>query len=425
MNLQRFRNITVLFTLLLFSAWIGYNLGLHEVKLISKNSLPQVVIKNKSASITKQVDFSLFWDVWQRLEHSYINKEVLDPQNMVWGAISGMVYSLDDPYTVFLPPKENKDTKDELLGTFEGIGAQLGMKDKKIIVIAPLKGMPAETVGILAGDWIIKVDDKDTVGWTLPQAVENIRGPRGSTVTLTILHENDEQPTKIAVVRDTIVVASVEWWIKEVKDVENIKDVNNLSENRSIAYIRLSRFGDTTLSEWEKAVLEISQKEKELKEDLVGLIFDLRNNPGGYLNGAVYIASEFLKDGVVVIQEDAKGHSQTFSVNRKGSLLDIPLIVLVNKGSASASEIVAGSLRDHERAKILGETTFGKGSIQESQDLPEGAGLHITTALWLLPKGDSIDKKGLSPDIEVSLNKEEPDYDKQLEEAIKVLFEKK
>ncbi len=376
---------------------------------------------------TVSVDFSLFWDVWQRLFRFYIDRAGIDTQKMVWGAISGMVNSLDDPYTAFLPPKENKEFKEDLGGAFDGIGAQLGLRDSRVIVIAPLKGTPAQKAGILAGDYILKVNDEDTVGWSVPQAVTKIRGPRGTTVKLEILHETSQKPEEITIRRDTITVSSVEWWAKRPAEIEEIEGIAEsakiLGSPYKVVYLRLSRFGDNTNDEWNKAIGEILSAQRT-NGTLKGLILDLRNNPGGYLDGSVFIASEFLKDGVIVSQVNSDTTKEEFPVNRKGKLLDIPLVVLVNKGSASASEIVAGALKDYKRATLVGELTFGKGSVQTPQELTGGAGLHITTGKWLLPKGDSISKVGVKPDIEVKFDGvANATADAQLAKAIELLLQ--
>jgi len=387
---RQIRLIALVLALVLFSGEVGYRVG--------KFSSPQVG-KTLSGE-EKNIDFSLFWDVWRRLENSFLDKKTLDSQNMYWGAIKGMVASLNDPYTVFLPPSENKQTKEDLSGEFEGIGVQLGYKDSQLAVVAPLKGTPAEIAGIKAGDLILKIEDKETGGITLPEAVKLIRGPKGTRVKLTLLHDGEKEPYEAIIIRDKIIVPSVELEFVD-----------------GVAHLQLSRFGDKTGEEWEKAVEKILAKKEEIK----GVIFDLRNNPGGYLSGAVFIASEFLDKGVVVQQEFASGVRESFSVNRQGKLTKVKLVVLVNEGSASASEIVAGALQDYGRAKIVGQKTFGKGTIQEAQELKEGAGLHITTARWLLPKGRSIDEKGITPDFEV---KDDPktEVDEQLKEGIKLLI---
>ncbi|MBI4999625.1 S41 family peptidase [Candidatus Gottesmanbacteria bacterium] len=409
MSLKTIRNFILILALTLLVGGIGYNLGKREVAVSWKNFTPQVSVTNLTPPVTSSIDFSLFWDVWDRLAKNYIDKKALDPQKMVWGAISGMVQSLGDPYTVFLTPTQQKETKEELGGQFEGIGAQLGIKDKKIVVVAPLKGTPAEKAGVKAGDWIVKVDGKDIANWTLPEAVSKIRGQRGTKVVLTIIHEGEEKPVEIGIVRDTILVKSVEWS-REARS-------GFVGE---VAYLKLSRFGDQTSSEWEKAVGEIVLAYQ--KGEVKGLVLDLRNNPGGYLSGAVYIVAEFLPVGTLAVQqEQASGVRQTYSVDRQGKLLDIPMTILINKGSASASEIVAGALRDYGRAKLVGETSFGKGSIQEAQELSGGAGLHITTAKWLLPKGEWINGAGIKPDFEVKMDEKDATKDTQLEKALDLL----
>ena len=406
MTLKKIRSIVFILTLIILAAGAGFWFGQREVSVSWRNFKPQVVITNKQAPATIEVDFSLFWDVWQRVSRDYIDKTKLEPQKMVWGAIAGMVQSLGDPYTVFLSPKENQEVKDDLGGVFEGIGAQLGMKDKKIVVIAPLEGMPAEKAGIKAGDFILKVDTEETTGWTLPEAVAKIRGPRGSKVVLTVLHQNQEQPVEITIIREEIKVPSVE--------VE-------MEENGQVVHLKLMRFGDQTSEEWEAAVNEINQITKQPNNQTTkGVILDLRNNPGGYLQGAVFIVSEFLENGPVVIQENAQGQRQTFDVNRRGQLTEVPLVVLINQGSASASEIVAGVLQERGRAKIVGEKSFGKGSIQEAEDLSQGAGLHITTSKWLLPSGKWINGQGIEPGVKIE-DDQETEKDEQLEKAIEVL----
>lgn len=415
---SKIRWAILILAVVIFSAGIGYRLG--ERKTTLRITADKRIIVNQAPPASISVDFSLFWDVWQRINRSYIDRATIDPQKMVWGAISGMVSALGDPYTTYLPPEDNKDFKENLGGAFEGIGAQLGMKDNRVIVIAPLKGMPAEAAGIRAGDYIMKVDNEDTTGWSVTEAVNKIRGPKGTTVKLTILHENNGKPVDISIVRNTINVPSVEWWVKPVSQIGEISGVpaaKNLPQTATVAYIRLSQFGDNTNAEWEKAVSDVLEAGSSVK----GLVLDVRNNPGGYLEGAVWIASEFVKSGTIVSQVNSDGTREDYSVSRIGKLLSIPMVVLMNKGSASAAEIVSGALRDYKRATLVGETSFGKGSVQTPEDLPDGSSVHITTGRWLLPNGDSITKKGITPDITVASDATTASADAQLQKAVELL----
>lgn len=361
-------------------------------------------IEQSSAPENVNVDFKLFWDTWNLLSRDYLDKSALDKDKLFYGAVSGMVSAVGDPYTFFLPPEAQKSSKEELNGSFEGVGIQLGFnEDKKLAVIAPLAGTPAQKAGIKPLDLIVKIDDKDTYGITLPEAVKLIRGARGTKVSLEILREGEEETRAFMLTRDTIVVKSVELEYKKTKSGKNV------------AWIKLSRFSERTRPEWNEAVSDILSKLPQ------GVILDVRNNPGGYLDGAVFVSSEFLDGGDVVLQENGKGERQSFKVNRKGELISIPLIVLINKGSASASEIVAGALQDRGRAKVVGEKSFGKGTIQEAQDLDKGAGIHITVAKWLTPNGTWVNEtKGIEPDVIIETGKDET-KDLQFEKALELL----
>lgn len=422
MTLKTLRNIFLGLALLAITFGAGMRVGITG---IGRDFVQNTKVSNKLQPAS--VDFNLFWEVWNRLNRYYIDKKAIDAQKMVYGAISGMVSALGDPYTVFLPPDQNKEAKDDLGGKFEGIGAQLGVKDKKIVIVAPLKDTPAEKAGLKPGDFILKVDNKETVNWSLPEVVAKIRGPKGSSVLLTILHKNASKSADITVARDTINVVSVEWEVKNIqcsnatnKQCKVIKEV--CTDCIKVIYLKLNRFGDQTTDEWNKTVDEINKKIIQSPNPTVkGLIFDLRNNPGGYLSGSVFIASEFLKGGAIVIQDSIENGKQTYSVERKGRLTDIPMVIIVNKGSASASEIVAGALQERGRGKVVGETSFGKGSVQEAQELPGGAGIHITTAKWLLPSGKWINGSGIVPDVKIENNDTKPDEDVQLEKAIETL----
>jgi len=309
---------------------------------------------------------------------------------MFYGAIKGMVASAEDPYTFFLTPEENQQSKDDLGGKFEGIGAQLGLKDNRIIIVAPLKNSPAENAGVQAGDYVLKVDGQSTKGWTLPQAVSKIRGEKGTKVNLAL--QRDDREIDLTLTRDQIHVSSVELSYE--------KPVECKATCGQIAYLKLNQFGENTNEEWTMAVNDIADKWQS--KQITGMVLDLRDNPGGYLDSAVYLASEFLPQGKLIVkQESTTEESRDYTSNRTGKLLDIPLVVLINKGSASASEILSGALRDYNRAELVGEKSFGKGSVQEALDLSNGAGLHVTIAKWILPKGDWINGKGIEPAIKV------------------------
>ncbi len=423
MNPSKLRTVLAI----VIAGLIGYVIGVTKINIDLRSYKPNVEVSSKEPPPSvMHTDFSLFWTVLDKIEGNFYNKKAINPQAILNGAISGMVESLDDPYTVYLPPKQNDAFKNGLAGKFEGIGAELGLKSKQIIVVSPLDGSPAQKAGVKAGDAIVKVNDQVTFGWTLNQAVDKIRGPKGTTVKLAVVHKQGDPAVDINIVRDTITIKSLTSYTKQAKDIETLKQSSTISKiaNDKIIYIRLSQFGDSTNNEWLKLSNDAATRLKTEK-DIKGIVFDLRNNPGGYLNDAVYIVSEFVKDGNAVQQEDKNGDRTGFPVSGKGLLYDVPVVVLINKGSASAAEIVAGGLRDHKRATLVGETSFGKGTIQQAEDLGGGAGLHVTIAKWLTPNGTWVGNgkngEGLKPDIEIKVDEKDPTHDAQLEKAIEVL----
>lgn len=393
---NKVNGVTLVIAVLTFI--LGWRLGQQNFQVQLSGLTPKVNFENQEIPKDKNVDFKLFWQVWDLVSSNYVDKKAVDPQKMFYGAIQGMVASLGDPYTVFLPPQEQKATTEDLNGSFEGVGLQIGYdKENRLAAIAPVKGAPADKAGIMPGDVIVKIDGKDSMSMSLPEAANLIRGPKGTTVALEIYHEGDSKTKTIELKRDTVIVKSVEFLEKKSPS------------GKRVAVLKLAKFGERSNGEWTEAVssaLAIAPQ---------AVILDLRNNPGGFLDGAVFIGSEFIKSGDIVIQEDAKGEKIPFKVNREGKLLSLPLIVLINKGSASASEIVAGAIQDDKRGKIIGETSFGKGTVQESQDLPEKTGIHITTSKWLTPLGRWIHKTGLTPDIVVELT------DEQIKEEVATL----
>ncbi len=427
-KVKRFQIILII----LIAFFIGYFFGVNKVSFEWKHYSPSLSILSKEPPKNlSNIDFSQFWLTWQKLEGTYYDKSKLDPQKMVDSAISGMVQSLGDPFTVYLPPVQNDNFKQGMAGQFMGIGAELGMKDKNIIVIAPLSGSPAEKAGIRAGDIIAKVDKESTAGWTTSQAVEKIRGEKGTEVVLAVIHKDEKESKEIRIIRDVITVKSVSGWVKKTSEIDSIRIAKNnkekginevLIKNSSIAYIRLSQFGDNTNKEWPLIISDLSLKINQ-EENFKGIILDLRNNPGGYLDDAVFISSEFLKRGETVVSEEREGVEKVVKkVTRTGLFLDKPIIVLINEGSASASEIVAGALRDNKKILLIGQKSFGKGTIQQAEDLGSGAGLHVTVAKWLTPNGTWVNGNGLEPDIKVSFDENDPSIDTQLEKAVEELL---
>jgi carboxyl-terminal processing protease len=387
---NKINGFTVLFALLTFL--LGWQLGHKDVNLQWHGYLPNLKVESKEPPKNVSVDFKLFWDTWDLLSKEYLDKKMIDPNKMYYGAIQGMVAAVGDPYTVFLPPEQQKATKEDLGGSFTGVGMELGYnKDKRLVVMAPLDDSPAIKAGIKAGDLIVKIDSKDTTNLTLPDAVKLIRGPKMTDVNLTIYRDGDEQTRDFKLTRDTIVVKSVKLTFE------------NTPSNKKVGVIKVTRFGERTEEEWDQAVSDI------LTQGAQAVILDVRNNPGGFLNGAVYIGSEFLEGGDIVFQENAQGEKTPYKVNRQGKLLKLPMAVLVNKGSASASEIVSGALQDRKRAKLVGTKTFGKGTVQTTIDLPNDTGLHITVAKWLTPNGRWANAtEGFEPDVLVELPKSTP-----------------
>lgn len=352
----------------------------------------------------EDVDFSLFWETWKTIEEKYVDREKLNVQEMIYGAISGMIESLEDPYTVFFKPEEAKKFLEDVKGFFEGVGMEIAVKGGQLQVVAPLEGTPAQKAGLRPGDKILKVDGKSTTDVTIDTAIDWIRGPKGTEVTLTIYREEWGQERDIKITRGVI-------------DIPSLK-LEMLAED-NIAYLRLYHFSEKASYDFREAAIEI------LASPAQKIILDLRNNPGGYLDVAQDIAGWFLEKGQVVAIEDFGEGREQQEILAEGNakLLNYPVVILINEGSASGSEILAGALRDNREVKLIGETSFGKGSVQELTDLRGGFSLKITIAEWLTPKRESITDKGLEPDIKVDLTEEdyEEGRDPQLDKAIEVI----
>lgn len=352
----------------------------------------------------RDADWNLLWDAIEKINEKYVDKPA-DPLKLLYGAVSGAVAGLEDPYSVFLPPQEAKDFADELKGNFEGIGAEIAIKNQRLTVVTPIEDSPAEKAGVKAGDFVYKVDGAETDGMSLEEAVGKIRGPAGTKVELTIFHKPGAAPVDIEITRAKIEVKSVTSEIREAR-------------GKKIGILKLRRFGDDTTAGVASAL------DQFLLQSVNGIIVDVRSNPGGYLDAAVEIAGNWVsEDEVVVIQKSGDGTEEIYRSAGPVKVKHIPTVVLMNGGSASASEILAGALHDHGLAKLVGEKSFGKGSVQELIDLSGGAEIKLTIAKWLTPLGHDLNKDGLEPDEKIELVDEDfqADRDPQLDKALELL----
>lgn len=381
---------------------------------ISASALSRIINGQPPSDKADEVDMNVFWQTWRLLEDDYYLPEKMDAQKMVDGAVAGLVASLGDPYTTYLPAKENERSGQDLAGSFYGVGIELGFSPDGILsVVAPLDGTPAAKAGLQPNDLIINVKDPQknvdeaTGGWSLEKAVDAIRGPKDTVVTLTMLRPNNEgeavKPFDVELTRGEIVIKSVKLEFPTVA-------------GKKIAHLKITKFGERTIQEWNEAVVQILAQRNEIS----GVVLDLRNNPGGLFDDAIYVVGDFIDSGVVVSQK-GRYSSKDYPAKGKARLKGIPLVVLVNQGSASASEIVAGALRDRLNVPLVGEKTFGKGTVQDRVPLSGGAGLHVTIAQWLTPNGSWIHEKGIDVSVEQKDNPETADIDEQLEAAVQQL----
>ncbi len=321
---------------------------------------------------------------WSIIFDDYVDKDRLDTTTLSQAAIKGMMDALDDPYTSYLDAETYQLSLSSLEGKFEGIGAHVTIKDEQLTIIAPIADSPAAKAGIKAGDIILEINGRSTSEMSLAEAVLIIRGPKGTPVTLLVLHQGETEPEEIEIVRAEIELSSVHFEMRE-----------------DIAYIRITHFSERTNEELPPVLQSITQ------EAATGIILDLRSNPGGLLETVIDVASHFLREGVVINVVDSQGERTTLTVKPKRVITDLPLIVLVDSYSASGSEVLAGALQDYGRATIAGSRTFGKGSVNVLRQLKDGSGLYITTARWLTPNGRLIEGEGLYPDYELELNGED------------------
>lgn len=349
-------------------------------------------------------DLTLFWQVWSELNNRFVDSEKLVTKDLVYGATKGMVAALKDPYTVYMTPDETQEFLSSLEGQLEGIGAEITIKEQALTIVSPVKGSPAEAAGIKPGDIVYKIDGEVTSDISLFEAISKIRGEKGTEVKLTIIRKSAEEPIEVTIVRDTITIDTVTYEAKE----------NN------IAYIAIHQFNDRTSQEFSAAIDQV------LETKAKGLIIDLRFNGGGYLSSSIDVLSEVIegRKEVVAIETRNPAENTSLMVDGTSRVGQIPLVVLVNEGSASASEIVAGAIQDYKRGIVIGVKTFGKGSVQEVVDtFSDGSSLRITIAKWLTPNGRSIEENGIEPDRKVEITTEDitADRDPQLDAAIDYL----
>jgi len=357
----------------------------------------------KTTPVSREVLFKPFWEAWGIVHDQYIDQPV-DEVQLMHGAIRGMVEALGDEHTSYMDPDEYKTMNMEMEGEYEGIGAWVDPTAEYLTIISPMSGSPAEKAGLQSGDQVIAIDGEDMTGIDGNLVIKRVLGPAGSKVVLTISRKGQDKPFDVTIIRAKVVVPSVEGEMLE----------------GDVAYIQLSTFGENTEQDLRQTLKNLLAKKP------VGLVLDLRNNGGGFLITAVEVTSEFIKDGIVLYEDYGNGRKESYKVKGNGLATDIPMVVIINEGSASASEIVAGAIRDHQRGRLVGMTSFGKGSVQNWVPLNDGQGaVRVTIARWLTPNGSQINKKGLKPDVEIQFTEEDIKAlkDVQLEQAIKTLKE--
>lgn len=396
------KRIAVILLIILIPAalYVSFRAGESYGSNRPKNIVIQGV-ENMSSSSTTNADFSTFWQTWKLIDDNYLKAGDVNSQERVYGAIKGLVGSLGDPHSEYFPPTESKKFQEDIQGNFGGIGAELGSRQNQIVVIAPLKGSPAAKAGLRSGDLILKVNASSTEGMQIDEVVNWIRGKKGTEINLTILRENTQEPMEVKIVRDNIEVPTLDYTIEN-----------------GIAHVRLYSFNSNAEQEFYNAYLDMA------KQGARGMILDLRDDPGGYLEVAVDLAGWFVPKGEVVVSEAGRnGVNEQFKASGNEALKDFPVVVLINQGSASAAEILAGALRDIRGVKMIGEQSYGKGTVQQLLDLKDGSSVKLTIAHWVMPKGQVLEGTGIKPDYEVKMT--EDDYknnkDPQLDKAREVL----
>ncbi len=378
--------LTLLLTLIVIVTFsLGFFIGrARGVASVVPEGEGQILNQGENpAYLAQDVDFKQFWDTWNFVKEEFYRQPVSDV-DLYYGSLKGLLAGLDDPYSVYFDPEEAEEFAADLEGSFEGIGAEIGIKDDRLQIVAPLEGLPADQAGLFPGDWIVLIDAVETTGMSVEEAVTLIRGEKGTQVVLTIAREGVDGLTEYAITRDKIVVDSVKWSFDDQK----------------IMTISIATFNHDTSKLFSQAIQEA------LAAGVEGIILDLRSNPGGLLTTAIDIASAWVGYDAVVI-ERGQSDIQTFKGVSAPRLQGIPTVVLVNGGSASASEIVSGALQDYDFATIVGTQTFGKGSVQDYRELSDGSAVKITTAVWYTPNGRSINEEGIAPDVTIEYTVEE------------------
>ena len=407
MNMNKKINLKIVLYVLIFLIILGgaFVSGLYTGYSKRPEIEKVLTVTNKEPQVKTTVDFDPFWKAWNVLNEKSIYAKKVKDQDRVWGAISGLASSMGDPYTVFFPPEENKLFNEEIHGSFSGIGAEIGLKDKILTVISPLKDTPAWKVGLKAGDKILKIDKTETTDMSIDKALSLIRGEKGTVVTLTVFRAGEKVTREFKITRGTIDIPVI--------DTETIPDKN-------IFVIKFYSFSENSAELFRDALIKFGDSHMDK------LIIDLRGNPGGYLDSAVTVGSWFIDEGKVIVSEDFGDKGKINSHRSHGPKLfndKLRLVVLVDGGSASASEILAGALQENGVATLVGEQTFGKGSVQELVDITDDTSLKVTIANWLTPKGNSISLKGITPDVVVpfTAKDEEANRDPQMDKAVEIL----
>lgn len=379
--------------------WWGFSYG----KKFPERIVVQGV-SNIEPAASSSIDFGVFWQAWKLINDEYLKSKDVADQEKVYGAVRGLVESLGDPYSSFFSPKEFKKFEEDIQGSFSGIGAEIGIQKGQLVIVAPLKDTPASRAGLQAGDQILKINATSTDGLTVDTAVTYIRGPAGTEVVLTLLRKGWDKPKEFRIIRAPITVPTLDATLKEVG-------------GKKIAYVQLYSFNANASFLFYGAML------KMLSQGAQGMAFDLRNDPGGYLEVAVDLAGWFVPRGTIVVSEEGrKGTMDELRASGNAALANFPVVVLINQGSASAAEILAGALRDIRRVQLVGEQSFGKGTVQQLENLSDGSSLKLTTAHWVLPSGQVLENGGLKPDVEVKMTDEDikNNRDPQLEKALEI-----